>query len=468
MPITTTPSGGPQGEFSTYTPIYSTTLTSAASSITFSNLPLDYTDLVIEVNAAVSASDNELFMQLGPDALDTGNNYSTTFFFSDGSPLATRQTGLAYCNIGRLAVNATQPTGMAVINLMNYANTSTFKPVIGLCGSAASYIYENTSLWRNNSAITTVKLYPSVSTFIAGSSFTIYGIKAATPAPKATGGDSVVTDGTFWYHTFLNTGVFQPTQSLSNVDFLVIAGGGAGGAGNSGGGGGGAGGLRTSVGTSGGGGAAESKLTLTAGTVYPVTVGAGGIGGSFYGTGIPTAVNSTSGSNSTFSTITSTGGGRGGQFSMGTSFGPGANGGSGGGGAGESTGTTAGGTGTANQGYAGGTGATDNATYRSFGGGGGAGGVGSNGGATNNGVAGGVGLSITSLAYPTGTGVSGFYAGGGGGANTNNRGNGGAGGGGAGAVSAVANTGGGGGGVGSGTSFAGNGGSGLVIVRYAV
>ena len=44
MPITTTPSGGPQGEFSTYTPISAQTLSRAVSSVTFSNIPTTFTD----------------------------------------------------------------------------------------------------------------------------------------------------------------------------------------------------------------------------------------------------------------------------------------------------------------------------------------------------------------------------------------------------------------------------------------
>jgi len=82
------------------------------------------------------------------------------------------------------------------------------------------------------------------------------------------------------------------------TDFLVIAGGGGGG----GFGGAGAGGYRTSAGTSGGGASAESQLTLSYGTSYTVTVGAGGAGVIGGGSGA-------SGSNSVFSSITSTGGG---------------------------------------------------------------------------------------------------------------------------------------------------------------
>ncbi len=85
-----------------------------------------------------------------------------------------------------------------------------------------------------------------------------------------------------------------------SADFLVVAGGGSGAIRT--GAGGGAGGYRTSVGTSGGGGSAESSLTLSTGTPYTVTVGAGGAAV----TGSGTVLEGNSGSNSVFSTVTST------------------------------------------------------------------------------------------------------------------------------------------------------------------
>jgi hypothetical protein len=69
--------------------------------------------------------------------------------------------------------------------------------------------------------------------------------------------------------------------------FLVVAGGGGGGGDNGGGsGGGGAGGYRNSYSTesSGGGGSSESSLTFDIGTVYTITVGAGGARGTGPGT----------------------------------------------------------------------------------------------------------------------------------------------------------------------------------------
>jgi hypothetical protein len=258
-----------------------------------------------------------------------------------------------------------------------------------------------------------------------------------------------------WIPT-IDDDVTNETPQSYSVDFLVIAGGGSGGGRNQGGGGG-SGGYRSSnatYGSSGGGGSAESSLTFFAGTVYTITVGAGGasaIGGQ------TNNGNNSSISGSDISTITSTAGGGGG-----TDGGTGNAGGSGGGGAGPST--AAGGAGTANQGFGGGTGGSSVA-----GGGGGASAVGVNGNVgTGKGGNGGAGVASTI------TGSSVTRAGGGGGYGGTTIGSGGTGGGGNGglagandATAGTANTGGGGGGVAGSypPNTSGAGGSGVVILR---
>jgi hypothetical protein len=231
-----------------------------------------------------------------------------------------------------------------------------------------------------------------------------------------------------------------------SIDYLVVAGGGGGG-GNYGGGGGG-GGVLTG-----------SSVSVSPGTSYTVTVGAGG------SAGVAQSSVGSVGANSSFSTVaTAIGGGGGGYVNTGGSP---TSGGSGGGAGGASTGVYSGAAGTVGQGNNGGSNGTASAPYPA-GGGGGAGAVGNPGAGSASG-AGGVG-SASSF---SGTSVT-YAGGGGGGANSSGAtaGAGGTGGGGSGATSATgtsgtANTGGGGGGgYGGGTNNGGAGGSGVVIIRY--
>lgn len=230
--------------------------------------------------------------------------------------------------------------------------------------------------------------------------FTVYATNAVGNGPSSAASNSIT-----------------PKPNTYTASYVAVAGGGCGGGQN--GGGGGAGGMLT--GTS----------TLTYGTVYSVTVGAGGI--------------SAQGGNSTALGLTLIGGG------VGT-------GGAGGSGAGGFPG--AGGAGTAGQGNNGGSGI--NGGNFPAGGGGGKGAAGGNAPNTSTGGNGGAGQADSI------TGASVTYAGGGGGGvNPGTGGTGGAGGGGNGSTAAsspqagTVNTGGGGGG--GNNNRAGTGGSGIVI-----
>ena len=129
---------------------------------------------------------------------------------------------------------------------------------------------------------------------------------------EATGG-TVTCCGDYRIHTFTGPGTFcvtsagNPTGSTL-VDYMVGAGGGGGGWCI--GGGGGAGGVRASSGTASGCysagpiAACVSALPVSV-QGYSIVVGGGGGGA----TGSPTPTNATSGSGSTFSSITSAGGG---------------------------------------------------------------------------------------------------------------------------------------------------------------
>ena len=276
------------------------------------------------------------------------------------------------------------------------------------------------------------------------------------------GGVSMVyvdaTQGWIAYNAANETATALNPLPPLEVDYLVVAGGGAGGAGLPGagnGGGGGAGGLRTSYGsTSGGGASAETSLSLTTATNYTVTVGAGGTS---------TTSTSSNGNDSVFSTITSIGGGYG-EFNAGSY--DGADGGSGGG---TTNNSSTNGSGTANQGYDGGIFISSSSNYYPASGGGGASqqGFGANGTVAG---AGGAGLEVNIIG-----GTGNYYAGGGGGSGgpgATTGGLGGAGGGGNGGLNTSGtagspNTGGGGGGSQNSISRAGGaGGSGVVILRY--
>ena len=448
-----------------------------AASVTFNNIPQSgYTDLKIAISSRSTAS-GDFRMYVYPKGLST--NLTSINLYATGSSAASN----TYSNgaIG-FFVNANDQTastfGNGEIYFPNYtsSNYKSFS-VDGVTETNGTGAYSGLSagLWSSTAAITSLTLQPTSGSFMQYSTFSLYGLAAVgtTPviAPYASGGDIIETDGTYWYHAFLSSGTFTPAKALS-CDYLVVAGGGGGGADDTGGnysGGGGAGGLRSTVTATGGGGSLESAVAMALNTAYTITIGAGGAGGTNGGGNVPA-----NGGNSSLIggsvSITSLGGGRGSGINGTPSWYDATSGGSGGG---NSEGGSAPYPGTTGQGYAGG---YANGGYPgnlgAGGGGGGAGGLGGDGtgaGGTRYGGTGGAAVTITALATPTSTGVSGAYAGGGGGSG-NSGGGSATGGGGAGAAgattggSATPNTGGGGG---AGLN-AGKGGSGIIIVRYAI
>jgi hypothetical protein len=423
-------------------------LNASAASVTFANIPqTGYTDLKVVLSARVDAGSGgyQTYVRFNGD---TAANYNWRNLLGTGSAAVSQNTsgdtGMRI-TMSNSSGDTASTFGNSELYIPNYTG-STAKSV------SADGVSENNAtaatadlaagLWTGTAAINSVNIFASGANFVANSTFSLYGLAAVgtTPAiaPKASGGNIIDYDGTYWIHTFLTSGTFTPQTGLT-CDYLVVAGGGGGAASdstNETGGGGGAGGYRTSIG--------GSPLSVTA-TAYSITVGGGGAGGT-----TASRAGST-GSNSIFSTITSSGGGFGGFVSAGS-------GGSGGGipyqsGSGYSIGT-----GTAGQGNDGGYGGGASRT----GGGGGGGGAGAV-GATGNGGNGGAGLASSI----TGTSVT--RAGGGAGGNSSGSGGtGGSGGGGNGGSSPTAggvNLGGGGGGA-KGVTNGAAGGSGVVIIRY--
>ena len=450
-----------------------------ASSIDFTSIPQTYTDLVIKLSCRTSRASAQGLYKITFNA--TSANYSGIILYSYSGTSVTSETNSAASGGSTYLIGEYIPAANATasvfscdeIYIPNYTS-SNYKSV------SMDLIQENNAadgrqsmtagLWSNTAAISSIKIESATaSTNLAQySTATLYGVTATPNTTKASGG-IIYQDATYMYHVFPYSGTFTPSTSLS-CDVLVVAGGGAGGSWASGGGG--AGGV-----------VYQSGRTTANNTNYTVTVGAGGAKntGGIGQTG-------GSGSNSVFDTITANGGGGGGSIS--TAANSGGSGGGGGNslaGASATQGNSGGGTGYGN---AGGTGV--GAGNYGAGGGGGAGAAGTA-GSGGNGGAGGVGLTnstintLNAFGSATSTGeLSGgnyYYAGGGGGGGQSGA-SGGLGGGGAGKSlnanadggNGTANTGGGGGGVRDAynptsqstiSAFGGQGGSGLVIVRYA-
>ena len=431
-----------------YTLIETVTVGSGgASSIEFTGIPQEAgADLVIRLSSRNGEAVTNVSSTIQINGVTSANHYTWIRLLGTGSAVnnaTASDSGVQYQ--GQANDTTANTFDSQEFRISNYSATgvksfSIDGAVENNATAAGTTLFAGSSSGTSGSttaAVTSVKLAGSAGSFLEHSTASLYLVTtvdasgATGEVPRATGG-TISESGGYVYHTFTASGTFTAIESLS-TDVVIVAGGGGG------------------SNRSGGGAGGVLSLSSSSLGAYTVTVGAGGGGG-----GTQPYPAGDSGSNSSFAGLTTAigGGGAGGDGSNGK------NGGSGGG----ANDSSSAGSGTAGQGNDGGYTPSYSSPYRG-GGGGGAGTAGANGG--NGTGIGGDGVAISGFTMLTGAG-----GGGGGGASSGSPVAGGAYGGGSGGINGGANstagtayTGGGGGG--DVNKQSANGGSGIVIVRYA-
>jgi hypothetical protein len=159
---------------STYTPIATTTLGSAAASYTFSSISGSYTDLVVVVNSKRTSAGN-LAVQFNGD---TGSNYSYTYLYGSGSAASSSRGSNQSDVVGDYYASGTW--GITTVNVMNYSNSTTYKTSLfrGNDGGGNG-VMTTVTLWRNTAAITSILVKNSAGNLDVGTTLTLYGIAAA-------------------------------------------------------------------------------------------------------------------------------------------------------------------------------------------------------------------------------------------------------------------------------------------------
>lgn len=163
----------------TYEPIATTTLGSAANTITFSSITSAYTDLKL---IFVGISDTGIPYANVRFNGDTGTNYSSTFIQGTGSVASS----VNYSNNNALliAANNTLSTTIPIIyevDLFSYAG-STNKTILSKGSgdkNGTGIVDRFVGLWRNTSAINSITLFTTANNFATGTTATIYGILKA-------------------------------------------------------------------------------------------------------------------------------------------------------------------------------------------------------------------------------------------------------------------------------------------------
>jgi hypothetical protein len=162
---------------STYEPIATTTLGSNSNSVIFNSIPSTYTDLVLIFDGLNVTSNNyDTFIRF--NSIST-NTYSYTVLLGSGS------SAFSYRGSSQNAVYVgntnTSRSNSMIVQIHNYANTNVYKTLLSRINNSTNVVGANVGLWSSTSAISSMEISSEKGSgsFAAGSTFTLYGIKAA-------------------------------------------------------------------------------------------------------------------------------------------------------------------------------------------------------------------------------------------------------------------------------------------------
>lgn len=179
-------SGG--GGAAAYELISTTVLGSGQSSVTFSGLGTSgaaYKHLQLRYVARTDHTGTQsAFVRLNGDS---GANYAYHSLEGNGGSVvssATSSATAAFMYLGGLPGN-NSTTGIfegSIMDILDFSSTTknkTLRNMNGTMGNVVSNIRLTSGLWMNTAAITSIVISPQSANFIAGSRFSLYGLRGA-------------------------------------------------------------------------------------------------------------------------------------------------------------------------------------------------------------------------------------------------------------------------------------------------
>lgn len=165
----------------TYEPIATTTLGSNTADFTFSSIPSTYTDLVLIGEGAMTGSGNSVYCRVNGD---TGSNYQTEIWHGSSTTRVALLFSIRGDGFGLGAFNAGYTTSrfLFICDINSYAQTSYTKTMLTRWYQGDGSVENMANRWNSTAAINSLTIRNSSGgsqSFIAGSMFTLYGIKAA-------------------------------------------------------------------------------------------------------------------------------------------------------------------------------------------------------------------------------------------------------------------------------------------------
>jgi hypothetical protein len=162
----------------TYTLIEAKTLATTTASVTFSSVPQTYTDLILQVSARSSETDNASSLRV----TFNGSTASITVLELRAIGTAVASYSISYAQAGYVAggQSAANTFGSASIYVPNYTgnkNKSNAGDIVQASNtSGENYIVSDARRWGVTDAITSVTVAPGLGSWLQYSNFYLYGI----------------------------------------------------------------------------------------------------------------------------------------------------------------------------------------------------------------------------------------------------------------------------------------------------
>ena len=156
----------------TYTLLDSVTLTSSASSVTFSSISAaGKGDLVLSASLVNGhGSPNGVYLRFNSD---TGSNYPLVRMVGNGSTAVSESYTFSYVDVATLGV-ASSSSGR--VQISDFAATDKHKSILVRRDISQYNTIAQANRWASTSPITSMLIYPSSNSFIAGDAFHLYQI----------------------------------------------------------------------------------------------------------------------------------------------------------------------------------------------------------------------------------------------------------------------------------------------------
>ena len=145
-------------------------LSSSASSVTFSNIPQGYGDLVLVISGNATGNENAELRFNG----DSGSNYTNVRAIGTTTIVSDSASGTSTSRAAR--IGSGQST--VVMQIMDYSATDKHKTVLARSMQSADSVYMGAARWANTSSISSVEVFVSANAYAIDTIFSLYGVYA--------------------------------------------------------------------------------------------------------------------------------------------------------------------------------------------------------------------------------------------------------------------------------------------------